>query len=256
MNWYNLSKLTKLAQPSGTGVVLGPDTGAAQQWGPERHREYLKTFDVGSNLPVSTRLDNMEKAINTILSKNPPIENEQIVDRFTEIVKSWDVNSKGQWQKIPHDKMPRSISDIFAAARIKNNSIEIVYSETAGQSSLGKIIWSILGWVIPSPGTKNKGPFWNMLQKSGIMQNIEELLIEEWKVILSKGENSGILENYNSSEWNVDTSNVGRDVIVTPIEVSAGTQPTQPTTPRPTQQVNNPNPPTEKPEQIQENELV
>lgn len=250
MNWYNRSKLTKQAQPA-TNVMLAP--GAKNpDWGRERRRRFLQTFDVGQHLPLQVRLDNMEKAINTILSANLPIENEQLTKTFSNISKGYVVNTKGQFKKV--QEPPKSVSDIFAAARIDNGQVKILYSETTGMSNFGKGIWSVLGWL-PRPFSKRQGIFWNTLQKSGIMQNIEDLLIQEWDVILAKSANLGIIAGYNSSEWDVNSTTVGRDITITPLNV-AQDQPIQKQIPSPqSNEIQPPNPTTNESD-LEKNELV
>jgi len=220
----------KRAQAAPTTLMVTPNE---SQWGRERHRQFLKTFDVGSHLPTDQRLDNMAMAINTILQSNPPLENEMILESFKEMVNmerrakvTGDVTT---WKQPQYNV--KSISDIFSIARPEGDSVKILYSETTGMSGLGKVIWSILGWG-PRPTSRRQGFFWNLLQKSGLMQNLEELFVQEWQGILQKAINAGVLENFDMSEWEVDTTTFGRDITVKPLNVQSTTaEPVQPTGP-------------------------
>ena len=220
MKVIKTAKYAKLAQTSPSTSVMIPedaDTGSQNEgWGKERHRKFLKEFDVGPQQDPIQRLDNMSMAVNAIseqVDANKHWEVEEIPEYFTNIVSqlSGDVN-----------KTPKSIADLFGLATRAGGSVKILYSETSGLSDLGKTLWSINKWtnLIPNFMRENKGnkagPFCMLLQKLGVTQDVEELFRQEWQSLLQKATNWGILVNYSPSEWAIDTSVLGRDVTITP----------------------------------------
>jgi len=211
MNWYKRNS-GKVVQAQ-SRVMVDP---ATQEWGREKQRRFLVSYDVSASNP--DRLQNMSMAVNAILSQNPPLETEALKEYFRKET-GRDVYTGGNVEYVV-----QSISDLLSPSRVIGDSVLIEYSETAGRSILGKLLWSLRRWspnLIPNILRKDKGQrqglLYNILMKSGLLPRVEELIIMEMRGILQKAVEWGILSGFNPGEWKIDTKVMGRDVTITPI---------------------------------------
>ncbi|MBD3229647.1 MAG: hypothetical protein GF329_15810 [Candidatus Lokiarchaeota archaeon] len=207
MNWYKI----KISQSGGPqGVMVDTE----QQWGREKERKYLRTYDVSKDNP--NRLASMSLALNAILSHNPPIETEELRDYFDKIKREVYTGE----ERIP---TINSISDLLSPAKVVGDHILLEYRETTGKSTLGKLLWSFYRWmpnVMPNflreDRGKRQGLIYSILMKSGILPRVEQLMITELTGILQKAMEWGIISGFNPQEWQITSSNIGRDIIIRP----------------------------------------
>ena len=210
-------------------VLLGPGISkdAIEELGHIRHLVTGVSYDVSPDNPE--RMDQMTLAVVALLGLKLPLENEAIKEYFQEIVTRYARKGVPRHDEIEY---PMTISDFFATVKNEGDHVGVEYTETAGRGDVGKFFWSLGRWLKPSilnwfrrKKGERAGLFYSLLMKLRILPSIEDNLIFEIRNLLNRGVASRVFgrpTTYKPSEWIVDSTSLGRDIIIRPAAACAG----------------------------------
>jgi len=92
----------------------------------------------------------------------------------------------------------------------RNKQITLVYRPNWGQGTLGKAAWSA-GWFLKNPITR---PAKWLGQKAGLLAHPETSYLNQFKSDLLSYASQNVIQGLD--DWDVTTSAIGRDIILTP----------------------------------------
>ena len=208
-------------------VLLGPGISkdAIEELGHIRHLVTGVSYDVSPANPE--RMDQMTLAVVALLGLKLPLENEAIKEYFQEIVTRYARKGVPRHDEIEY---PTTISDFIATVKNEGDHVGLEYAETAGRGDVGKFFWSLGRWLKPSivnwfrrKKGERAGLFYSLLMKLRILPSIEDNLVFEIRNLLNRGVANRVFgrpTTYKPSEWIVDSTSLGRDIIIRPIDAA------------------------------------